>query len=160
MHALCRGDAVQGVCNIGGIEKPIRKLRELSSVDVRPAYSLAVMMALAAIGYLIGSIPLALVIGKVFYRTDIREHGSKNPGGGHRVCIPDRGFHARFRGTGGVHDSDHRAPPEEHRADVPASGEQDHLDVRAFWKRRTRSREVLLRVLFLPCLQRHGMPPT
>lgn len=34
------------------------------------------------LGYLIGSIPFALVIGKVFYKTDVREHGSKNLGGG------------------------------------------------------------------------------
>ena len=33
------------------------------------------------IGYLIGSVPFALVIGKVFYKTDIREHGSGNLGG-------------------------------------------------------------------------------
>ena len=26
------------------------------------------------IGYLLGSIPFALVIGKVFYKTDIRQH--------------------------------------------------------------------------------------
>lgn len=31
--------------------------------------------------YLFGSIPWALVIGKVFYKTDIREHGSGNLGG-------------------------------------------------------------------------------
>lgn len=31
--------------------------------------------------YLIGSIPFALVIGKVFYHTDVREFGSKNLGG-------------------------------------------------------------------------------
>lgn len=31
--------------------------------------------------YLIGSIPSALWIGKVFYKTDIREHGSGNLGG-------------------------------------------------------------------------------
>ena len=30
--------------------------------------------------YLIGSIPSALIIGKVFYQTDIREHGSGNLG--------------------------------------------------------------------------------
>lgn len=35
-----------------------------------------------AIGYLLGSIPFALVIGKVFYKTDIRQAGSKNLGGG------------------------------------------------------------------------------
>lgn len=34
------------------------------------------------IGYLLGSIPFALVIGKVFYKTDIRQHGSHNLGGG------------------------------------------------------------------------------
>lgn len=33
------------------------------------------------IGYLLGSIPFALVIGKVFYNTDIRKHGSGNLGG-------------------------------------------------------------------------------
>lgn len=32
-------------------------------------------------GYLFGSIPFALVIGKVFYKTDVREHGSGNLGG-------------------------------------------------------------------------------
>ncbi|MEG0076453.1 glycerol-3-phosphate 1-O-acyltransferase PlsY [Anaerorhabdus sp.] len=33
------------------------------------------------IAYLFGSIPWALVIGKVFYKTDVREHGSGNLGG-------------------------------------------------------------------------------
>lgn len=33
------------------------------------------------IGYLLGSIPFALVIGKVFYHTDVREFGSGNLGG-------------------------------------------------------------------------------
>ena len=33
------------------------------------------------LGYLIGSIPFALIIGKVFYKTDIRKHGSGNLGG-------------------------------------------------------------------------------
>lgn len=33
------------------------------------------------IGYLLGSIPFALVIGLVFYKTDIRQHGSGNLGG-------------------------------------------------------------------------------
>lgn len=32
-------------------------------------------------GYLLGSIPFALVIGKVFYNVDVREHGSGNLGG-------------------------------------------------------------------------------
>src|SRR5690625_4023861 len=35
----------------------------------------------AIIAYLLGSIPSALVIGKLFYKTDIREHGSGNLGG-------------------------------------------------------------------------------
>ncbi len=34
------------------------------------------------VGYVLGSIPFALVIGKVFYKTDIRNFGSKNLGGG------------------------------------------------------------------------------
>lgn len=33
------------------------------------------------IAYLIGSIPSGLIIGKVFYGIDIREHGSGNLGG-------------------------------------------------------------------------------
>lgn len=32
------------------------------------------------LAYLVGSIPSALIIGKVFYKIDIREHGSKNLG--------------------------------------------------------------------------------
>ena len=34
------------------------------------------------IGYFLGSIPFALVIGKVFFKKDIRQYGSKNLGGG------------------------------------------------------------------------------
>ncbi|WP_288342898.1 glycerol-3-phosphate acyltransferase, partial [uncultured Dubosiella sp.] len=33
------------------------------------------------LGYLLGSIPFALIIGKLFYHTDIRKHGSGNLGG-------------------------------------------------------------------------------
>ena len=33
------------------------------------------------VAYLLGSIPSGLIIGKVFYKTDIREHGSGNLGG-------------------------------------------------------------------------------
>lgn len=33
------------------------------------------------IGYILGSIPFALVIGKVFYKVDVREYGSGNLGG-------------------------------------------------------------------------------
>ena len=32
-------------------------------------------------GYLYGSIPFALVIGKLFYKTDVRNYGSGNLGG-------------------------------------------------------------------------------
>jgi acyl phosphate:glycerol-3-phosphate acyltransferase len=32
------------------------------------------------VGYVFGSVPFALVIGKLFYNTDVREHGSKNLG--------------------------------------------------------------------------------
>lgn len=35
----------------------------------------------AALGYLVGSVPFGLVIGKAFYHTDIRESGSHNLGG-------------------------------------------------------------------------------
>ena len=33
------------------------------------------------LGYVIGSIPWALIIGKVFYHKDIRQYGSGNLGG-------------------------------------------------------------------------------
>lgn len=33
------------------------------------------------IGYLLGSLPFALIIGKLFYNTDVRNHGSGNLGG-------------------------------------------------------------------------------
>ena len=32
------------------------------------------------IGYLIGSLNFSIIIGKLFYKTDVREHGSKNAG--------------------------------------------------------------------------------
>lgn len=38
-----------------------------------------------AIGYLFGSLPWSLIIGKVFYKVDIREHGSGNLGGTNAV---------------------------------------------------------------------------
>ena len=40
------------------------------------------VLAAMIIGYFLGSIPFALVIGKVFYKKDIRNYGSKNLGGG------------------------------------------------------------------------------
>src|SRR3954451_22196699 len=33
------------------------------------------------LAYLLGSIPSGLIVGKVFYKTDIRQHGSGNLGG-------------------------------------------------------------------------------
>ncbi len=39
------------------------------------------LLIVVIVGYLIGSVPFAYVIGKVFYRTDVREHGSGNLGG-------------------------------------------------------------------------------
>lgn len=40
------------------------------------------LFLLLLMAYLVGSVPFALVIGKVFYKTDVRQHGSKNLGGG------------------------------------------------------------------------------
>ena len=40
------------------------------------------LLFLLVISYVIGSIPFALIVGKVFFKTDIREHGSGNLGGG------------------------------------------------------------------------------
>lgn len=39
------------------------------------------MFILIILGYLFGSIPWALIIGKVFYKKDVREYGSHNLGG-------------------------------------------------------------------------------
>lgn len=38
-------------------------------------------LILIILSYLIGSIPSGLIVGKLFYQTDIREHGSGNLGG-------------------------------------------------------------------------------
>ena len=38
------------------------------------------LFMLVVLAYLIGSVPFALVIGKGFYNTDVREHGSRNLG--------------------------------------------------------------------------------
>ena len=35
---------------------------------------------LAAAAYLLGSLPFSLIIGRTFYNTDVRDHGSKNAG--------------------------------------------------------------------------------
>lgn len=39
------------------------------------------LILISILGYLIGSVPFAYVIGKVFYQTDVRDHGSGNLGG-------------------------------------------------------------------------------
>lgn len=39
------------------------------------------ILIMVILGYVFGSIPWALIIGKVFYKTDIRLHGSGNLGG-------------------------------------------------------------------------------
>lgn len=38
------------------------------------------LLASAAVGYLLGGIPWALIVGKRFYKIDLREHGSGNLG--------------------------------------------------------------------------------
>lgn len=40
------------------------------------------LLWIVLMGYLIGSVPFALVVGKLFYHTDVRQHGSGNLGGG------------------------------------------------------------------------------
>lgn len=44
-------------------------------------YNIAIGFGALIIGYLIGSFPTAIVIGKVFFKQDPREFGSKNAGG-------------------------------------------------------------------------------
>ena len=39
------------------------------------------LILISLVGYLIGAIPFAYVIGKLFYHTDVRQHGSGNLGG-------------------------------------------------------------------------------
>lgn len=39
------------------------------------------LLVASIIGYLVGSIPWALIVGKVFYGVDVRKHGSGNLGG-------------------------------------------------------------------------------
>ena len=61
-----------------------------------------VYVALFVVSFLLGSIPFGLIISKVFYHTDIREHGSGNIGttnairtmgkvGGYSVFVLDFG---------------------------------------------------------------------
>ena len=39
------------------------------------------IIAVVILAYLLGSIPSGLIVGKLFYKTDIRQHGSGNLGG-------------------------------------------------------------------------------
>ena len=39
------------------------------------------LIIICILGYLIGAIPFAYVVGKVFFHTDVRQHGSGNLGG-------------------------------------------------------------------------------
>ena len=51
------------------------------------------LIIISLVGYLIGAVPFAFVIGKVFYHTDVRQHGSGNLGGSNtgRVLGPKAG---------------------------------------------------------------------
>jgi acyl phosphate:glycerol-3-phosphate acyltransferase len=44
------------------------------------APGIAAFVAMILLAYLVGSIPFGLVVGKVFYHVDVREHGSGNVG--------------------------------------------------------------------------------
>lgn len=44
-------------------------------------YCMTELIIIIVLAYLLGSLPSGLIIGKVFYKTDIREHGSGNLGG-------------------------------------------------------------------------------
>ena len=45
------------------------------------AANILVALAVAIVSYLMGSIPTAVIIGKVFFHKDVRDYGSKNAGG-------------------------------------------------------------------------------
>lgn len=47
---------------------------------------------LLVVSYLIGAIPFSLVIGKLFLKIDVREHGSKNPGSTNAIRVMGRKF--------------------------------------------------------------------
>ena len=42
--------------------------------------------AIAIAGYLFGSLSFAIIIGKLFYNTDVRQHGSKSAGATNVKC--------------------------------------------------------------------------
>lgn len=44
-------------------------------------YRILIILSFAIIGYLFGSIPSSVIIGKLFFHKNVMEEGSKNPGG-------------------------------------------------------------------------------
>lgn len=48
--------------------------------NFRKGYSMSMIIISLLLAYILGSIPSGLIIGKIFYKIDIREHGSKNLG--------------------------------------------------------------------------------
>jgi acyl phosphate:glycerol-3-phosphate acyltransferase len=44
-------------------------------------YNIGLIIASLIFGYLLGSVPNSIIIGKVFFHKDLREYGSKNAGG-------------------------------------------------------------------------------
>ena len=46
----------------------------------RKGFSMSMIIISLLLAYILGSIPSGLIIGKMFYKIDIREHGSKNLG--------------------------------------------------------------------------------
>lgn len=52
---------------------------------------LVVIIVSAFIGYLLGSINTSLLVGKVFFKTDIREHGSGNAGATNTLRVLGKG---------------------------------------------------------------------
>ncbi|MFW5995389.1 MAG: glycerol-3-phosphate 1-O-acyltransferase PlsY [Spirochaetia bacterium] len=45
------------------------------------------LAAIILFGYLLGSVPTSIVLGRIFFKTDIREHGSGNAGGTNAVRV-------------------------------------------------------------------------
>src|SRR3954454_16700041 len=56
------------------------KIEELDLLLKEKLLMVQIILVLV-LAYLLGSIPSGLIIGKVFYKTDIRQHGSGNLGG-------------------------------------------------------------------------------
>lgn len=47
---------------------------------------------LLVVSYFIGAIPFSLIIGKIFLKIDVREHGSKNPGSTNAIRVMGRKY--------------------------------------------------------------------